>query len=85
MHCEKSSELSYEMHLSLPGLGPALCQSLLCCHTPESTQEKVRFELFLSSIADPGCLFRIPEQNFFHPGSRIRTKEFKYFNPKNCF
>jgi hypothetical protein len=28
---------------------------------------------------------RIPYTNFFHPGSRSRIKEFKYFNPKNCF
>jgi hypothetical protein len=35
------------------------------------------------SVADPGCLSWI--QIFFHPGSRIRIKEFKYFNPKNCF
>jgi hypothetical protein len=25
----------------------------------------------------------IPDPNFFHPRSRIRIKEFKYFNPKN--
>jgi hypothetical protein len=24
----------------------------------------------------------IPDPTFFHPGSRIRIKEFKYFNPK---
>jgi hypothetical protein len=24
----------------------------------------------------------IPDTDFFHPGSRIRIKEFKYFNPK---
>ncbi len=47
-----------------------------------------------SSVADPGCLSRIPDPNFFHPVSRIRTvsipdpwsriliKEFKYFNPQ---
>ncbi len=28
------------------------------------------------SVADP---------TFFHPGSRIRIKEFKYFNPKKMF
>jgi hypothetical protein len=44
----------------------------------------------MGSVADPGCLprirhFSIPDPNFFHPGSRIHTKEFKYFNPKNCF
>ncbi len=48
----------------------------------------------LCSVADPGCLSRIPDPTFFHPGSRIRTvsitdpgsriliKEFEYFNPK---
>ena len=25
------------------------------------------------SVADPGCLSRIPDPTFFHPGSRIRT------------
>jgi hypothetical protein len=34
------------------------------------------------SVADPGCLSRIPDPTFFHPGSRIRIKDFKYFNPK---
>jgi hypothetical protein len=39
---------------------------------------------------DPGSDFfpsRIPDPNFFHPGpgSRIRIKEFKYFNPKKWF
>jgi len=34
------------------------------------------------SVADPGCLSRIPDPTFFHPGSRILIKEFKYFNPK---
>ncbi len=27
----------------------------------------------------------ILDQNCFHPGSRIRVKEFKYFNPKKWF
>ncbi len=27
----------------------------------------------------------IPNPTFFHPGSRIRIKEFKYFNPKKWF
>ncbi len=26
-----------------------------------------------SSVADPGCLSRIPDPTFFHPGPRIRT------------
>jgi hypothetical protein len=28
------------------------------------------------------CLSRIPAPNFFHPGSRFRIKEFKYFKLK---
>jgi hypothetical protein len=45
-------------------------------------------------VADPGCLSRIPDPTFFHPGSRVQDpnclhpgsriliKEVKYFNPK---
>jgi hypothetical protein len=33
-----------------------------------------------TSVADPGVY---PGSEFFP--SRIRIKEFKYFNPKNCF
>jgi hypothetical protein len=34
----------------------------------------------------PGSqFFSIPDPNSFHVGSRIRIKEFKYFNLKNCF
>ncbi len=36
-------------------------------------------------IPDPGSDFfpsRIPDPNCLHPGSRIRIKEFKYFNPQ---
>jgi hypothetical protein len=36
----------------------------------------------------PGSDFfpsRIPDSNCLHPGSRIRIKEFKYFNPKKWF
>jgi hypothetical protein len=46
-------------------------------------------------FADPGCLFRIMDPNFWHPGYlififsipdfRIRIKEFKYFNTKKWF
>jgi hypothetical protein len=40
-----------------------------------------------TSVADPGSLsqirlFSIPDPNFSQPGSRIRIKEFKYFNFK---
>jgi hypothetical protein len=41
------------------------------------------------SVADPGCLsripirlFSIPDPNCLHPGSRILINVFKYFNPK---
>ncbi len=45
-------------------------------------------QLVLISVADPGCLSRIRiclsrmDPNFFHPGSRIRIKEFKYLTKK---
>jgi hypothetical protein len=45
----------------------------------------------LSSVADPGCLSRIPDPTFsipdpncLHPGSRILIKEYKYFNTKKA-
>ncbi len=43
-----------------------------------------------ASVVDPGNLSRIQDPIFFHPGSdsfpsRIRIKEFKFFNPKNGF
>jgi hypothetical protein len=46
--------------------------------------------IVLNSVADPGWLSWIPDPTFFHPGSeffpsRIRIKEFKYFNSKNVF
>ena len=37
-----------------------------------------------TSVADQGCLSRIPDPTFFHPGSWILIKEFKYFNPKKA-
>ncbi len=36
-------------------------------------------------VADPERLSRILDPNFFHPGSQIRIKKSKYFNPKNGF
>ncbi len=42
-----------------------------------------------TSVADRGCLSRIPDPTFsipdpncLHPGSRIRIKEFKFLTPK---
>ena len=43
---------------------------------------------FRMFIPDPGSDFfpsRIPDPNCLHPGSRIRIKELKYFNPKKWF
>ncbi len=42
-------------------------------------------DFFLSQFPDPGSELspsRIPDPNCLHPGSRIRIKEFKYFNPQ---
>ncbi len=39
-----------------------------------------KFLKIVPRVADPGCLSRIR----YFP-SRIRIKEFKHFNPKNCF
>jgi hypothetical protein len=51
-----------------------------------------RGHIMPTSVADPGCLSRIrflsipdPGTEFSHPRSRIRIKEFRYFNPKNSF
>jgi hypothetical protein len=56
------------------------------------TQAKLGIGVVLSAcVADPGCLSRIPDPNFFHSASRIqgqknfRINEFKYFNSTNCF
>ncbi len=53
---------------------------------PFSRDPQVNFQVFCIfkqyPIADPGCLSRTPDPNFYHPGSRIRIKEFKYFKPK---
>jgi hypothetical protein len=34
-----------------------------------SKKKNVRY----ASVADPGCLSRIPDPNFFHPGSRSKN------------
>jgi len=70
-------------------------------HFNDQADVSIGFSSNFMSVEDPGCLSRIPYLNFFHPGSeifyipepgsefftsRIRIKEFKYFNfnPKNC-
>jgi hypothetical protein len=80
------------------GSGSALnqCGSETLPHGSASFRRLIKQILFFnpkeldpraSSVADPGCFEKIPipDPNFFYPGSRIRIKELKYFNPKNCF
>jgi hypothetical protein len=52
----------------------------------------LEFFKMIPSVANPGCLTRISDPTFYYPGSwirifpsRIRIKEFKYFNPKKWF
>jgi hypothetical protein len=41
--------------------------------------------VLLSILSFFQCFFFYPGSEFFHSGSRIRIKEFKYFNTKNDF
>jgi hypothetical protein len=75
---------------------PNLIQGFKRCESPAASlkAKKVDFLQAVFRIRDlypgsefflPGTEFfpsRISDPNFFHPGSRIRIKEFKYFNPK---
>jgi hypothetical protein len=47
---------------------------------------RIRFRIRIpkTSVADPGCLSRIPDPTFFHLGSRILVKELKYLTPKKA-
>ncbi len=47
-----------------------------------ATVEKTKLEESQRSALRCLTLFYIPDPNFFYPGSRIRIKEFKYFNHK---
>jgi hypothetical protein len=49
----------------------------------EKEEPKVRRDYFSAFFQCCGFEMFIPDPNFFHPGSQIRIKEFKYFNPKN--
>jgi hypothetical protein len=42
------------------------------------------FEKILGSVADPGCLSRIPDPDFTHPGSRIPKQQQKGGVKKIC-
>jgi hypothetical protein len=65
---------------------------LFCLYvcTVELPLAKLREGEYQSSVADPGCLSRIPDRNFsirdpilFHPGSRIRIKNLSILTQKN--
>ncbi len=45
-------------------------------------EKAIRAGAVTSSVAEPGCWSRIRLFSILDPGSRIRIKEFKYFNPK---
>ncbi len=50
------------------------------CFIPDPGSEFFPSRILIFPIPDPN--FSIPDPNFLHPGTRIRLKEFKYFNPK---
>jgi hypothetical protein len=52
-----------------------------------STRKACYQQCFESEMFIPDPIFSIPDPgfDFFYPGFRIHIKEFKYFNPKNCF
>jgi hypothetical protein len=62
-----------EARILLAPLAPSLISQFVKLQADRST---FHAKLLLTVVADPG--------SEFFP-SRIRIKEFKYFNPKNCF
>jgi hypothetical protein len=45
----------------------------VCCQIESRILKILNFFSLKFSVADPGCLSRIPDPTFFHPRSRIRT------------
>jgi hypothetical protein len=43
--------------------------------THTNLQKEINMISAKPSVADPGCLSRIPDPNFFHPGSRIQGQK----------
>ncbi len=72
------SEMSYLDPLLSEQTDPDSHQS----EKPDSNTRRSENPGAVDSVADLGCLSRIPDPNCLHPRSRIRIKEFKYFNPK---
>jgi hypothetical protein len=72
-----------------PGRGGASQDVLSCCRlVPRKSGSERQLAVLRIRDVYPGSrirLFSIPDPNCLHPGSRIRIKEFKYFNPKNGF
>jgi hypothetical protein len=56
-------------------------------HTRHNSLRRTTYFVHYSSVADPGCLSRILDPNFSHPGSEFFLSlipdphQFKYFNP----
>jgi hypothetical protein len=85
-HCHFPSLIPHPsttpIHLNPPF--PHLSRLLLPILRPLLPVMRIRDVYPGSQIPDPGSDFlssRIPDPNCFHPGSRIRIKKFKYFNP----
>jgi hypothetical protein len=61
-----------------------------CDRSVNDKMKKMKAKL---SVADLECLSRIPDPNFFHPGSRDKkisgsasaSKNLSILTPKNCF
>jgi len=56
-----------------PGILFKLYLTFLLYLPRDHSKMKPYLSSVFTSVADPGCLSRIPDLNFFHPGSRIRT------------
>jgi hypothetical protein len=60
-------------------------RSLIKCRFlhPSTTNQSFGLVFVAASVADPGCLFQIPDPNFFHPGSRVKKIPGSAFTSKN--
>jgi hypothetical protein len=59
---------------AVPRVSVVLCPHIHQQEVPRLyTTHRLILWMVLASIADPGCLSRIPDPTFFHLGSRIRT------------